>query len=497
MKDVVAYCRVSTNKDDQVNSFEAQKAFFTEYAEKNNLNLIRIYADKGITGTSTKKRIEFNQMMQDSEREIFDTILVKDVSRLARNTVDLLDSVRKLKALNIEVIFITADMTTYSKDSELLLTMLGAVAQEESVNMSKRVKFGKQRNAIKGKVPNLCYGYIKTKGDYFNLKINNIEAEIVKEIFDLYVNQGYGSHKISKILNNRGLTSLRGVPWTVTSVSRILKNKIYAGYVINQKVEVKDIFTKKRQQKDREEWIEVENPNLRIIPLELWEQAQKVNENNNENPAIKQLRIRRSNKHLFSTLIVCSVCGYSFRRFEKKYKTHSKIWWGCSGRNHYGADYCCNTTKIIESELIEQLDNYFSGFKLNKANMIKMIENQIESSNDINKSNTALESERNTLVNRIEKYKQMFVAEIIKIDELERINNECKKRIKQIDLELNKTTNNDVKKCTVDYCNLISEQFSKFVSVEDMTNTELKRLINHIIVDENENVNINLNLNID
>ena len=125
MKDVVAYCRVSTNKDDQVNSFEAQKAFFTEYAEKNNLNLIRIYADKGITGTSTKKRIEFNQMMQDSEREIFDTILVKDVSRLARNTVDLLDSVRKLKALNIEVIFITADMTTYSKDSELLLTMLG------------------------------------------------------------------------------------------------------------------------------------------------------------------------------------------------------------------------------------------------------------------------------------------------------------------------------------------------------------------------------------
>lgn len=494
MKNVVAYCRVSTNKEDQINSFEAQKIFFTEYAEKNNLNLIKIYADEGITGTSTKKRIEFNQMMSDSEKKIFDTVLVKDVSRLARNTVDLLQSIRKLKSLSIEVVFITADMTAYDGNSELLLTMLGAVAQEESVNMSKRVKFGKQRNAVKGKVPNLCYGYIKTKGDYFNLQINDNEAEIVKEIFDLYVNQGYGTHKIAKSLNNRGLTSLRGVQWTVTSVSRILKNKIYAGYIINQKVEVADIFTQKRRMREKTEWIEVENQNLKIIPLELWEQAQQINEHNNQIPTIKQLRKKRSNTHLFSTLITCPVCGYSFRRFKREYKNNSRIWWGCSGRNHYGIDYCHNSTTIDENELITELDRYFSELVSHKEDMIKDIIHRLEN-DDNNKSNVALESELATLNKKRQKQKQMFEADIIDIDELKKQIIVIDKRIKEIEIELNQTkSKEEIKILATDYYKLFSEQFSKFVSVAYMTNAELKQLIKQIIADENENIEIELNL---
>ena len=250
MKNVVAYCRVSTDKEDQLNSFEAQKAFFSEYTKRNDLNLIKIYADEGITGTSTKKRDEFNKMMSDSSSGIFDCILVKDVSRFARNTVDLLKSTRKLKANGVNVIFITGNMQT-NESSEVILSIFGALAQEESANTSKRVKFGKRINAEKGKVPNFCYGYIKTKGDYFNLQINEQEAEIVREIFDLYVNQGYGTHKISKILNARGLKSLRGVNWTTTAVSRILKNKLYAGYVVNNVTEIEDFIEKTRRKKDK------------------------------------------------------------------------------------------------------------------------------------------------------------------------------------------------------------------------------------------------------
>ena len=143
MNNVVAYCRVSTEKTDQLNSFKAQKDFFAEYAKINGLNLVHIYADEGISGTKTKNRKEFNQMMRDSEAGMFNTVLVKDISRLARNTVDLLQSIRKLKALNIDTRFITANMATLG-ESEFMLTIFGALAQEESANMSKRVKFGKK-----------------------------------------------------------------------------------------------------------------------------------------------------------------------------------------------------------------------------------------------------------------------------------------------------------------------------------------------------------------
>ena len=129
--DVVAYCRVSTDKEDQLNSSDAQQEFFKEYAKTNNMNLIKIYADEGISGTKTKNRLAFNQMMKDSDLKKFNLVLVKDISRFARNTVDLLQNVRKLKALDIEMRFITANMTTLG-ESEFLLTVFGAIAQEES-----------------------------------------------------------------------------------------------------------------------------------------------------------------------------------------------------------------------------------------------------------------------------------------------------------------------------------------------------------------------------
>ena len=139
---IAAYCRVSTDKADQLNSLEAQKSFFQEYAGRAGHHLVRLYADEGISGTKIKKRKEFQRMMADAQRGLFDMVAVKDVSRFARNTVDLLESVRKLKALGIEVQFLTANMTSMG-NSEFVLTMLAAIAQEESANMSKRVKFGK------------------------------------------------------------------------------------------------------------------------------------------------------------------------------------------------------------------------------------------------------------------------------------------------------------------------------------------------------------------
>ncbi|MDE5569267.1 MAG: recombinase family protein [Ruminococcus sp.] len=491
MKNVVAYCRVSTNKDDQLNSFEAQKEFFTEYSKQNNYNLIRIYADEGITGTSTKKRKEFNEMMNDSKKGIFECVLVKDISRFARNTVDCLQSIRELSARDINVKFITSYMNTI-EGNELTLTMLAAIAQEESANMSKRVKFGKRINAEKGKVPNSCYGYIKTKGDYFNLQINESEAEVVREIFDLYVNKGYGTHKISKVLNDRGLTSLRGIAWSTTAVSRLLKNKIYAGYVINGRTEVKNFIEKTRRIKDESEWFEVEKPDLRIIPLELWEKAQNINKSNNIGLETT-IHQKRSNKHLFSTLITCSVCGYSFRRVQNKRKDHIRTYWCCSGRNHHGAKYCRNTTIIMENELIENIDNYFLSLIEDKQKFVSNIISQYKREQPEN-SDTALNKRLGVLQKKKQKQIQMFENDIITIEELKERTADIDRQIAKIRLELDiAETPEDIEKKLNQLYHKLSENFDKYSSVANMTNSELKTLIRGITADENGNINIELN----
>ena len=145
---IAAYCRVSTDKADQLNSLEAQKEFFSEYTKRTGDTLVRLYADEGISGTKIKNRKEFLRMMTDAEHGLFDMVVVKDISRFARNTVDLLQNVRKLKSLGIETQFLTANMTSMG-NSEFVLTIFGALAQEESANTSKRVKFGKKMNAEK------------------------------------------------------------------------------------------------------------------------------------------------------------------------------------------------------------------------------------------------------------------------------------------------------------------------------------------------------------
>ena len=291
---IAAYCRVSTDKEDQLNSLEAQKEFFSEYTKRTGDNLVRLYADEGISGTKIKNRKEFLRMMSDAEHGLFDMVVVKDISRFARNTVDLLQNVRKLKALGIETQFLTANMTSMG-NSEFVLTIFGALAQEESANTSKRVKFGKKMNAEKGRVPNIVYGYDKTIGDYFNLTINQEEAAVVRQIYEWYIKDGYGAAKISIFLNERGLRTKRNCQWSQNGVCRILTNELYTGKIINGKQEVTDFLTGQRADKDASEWMVVERPDLQIIDMETFEQAQQIMKSRGR--AFKVDKQRQSNKY--------------------------------------------------------------------------------------------------------------------------------------------------------------------------------------------------------
>ncbi|MCM1506443.1 MAG: recombinase family protein [Ruminococcus flavefaciens] len=491
MENVVAYCRVSTNKESQNGSFETQKKFFVDYAEKNNLNLVHIYSDQGITGTSIEKRPGFSQMIKDSEKGIFKCVLVKDISRFSRNVLDLIKCIRQLTGYKINVKFITMDMNTIDGD-ELMLILGGMISQQESANLSKRIKFSKRVNASKGTVPNSCYGYIKINGEKYNMAIDEEQAKVVKEIFDLYVNGGNGTHKIAKILNERGIKSAKGRQWSTTAVSRTLKNKIYAGYVINGKTEVENFITKKRIKRDKSEWIEVENSSLRIIPLELWEKAQTINNSNNTGLE-KTIHKKRSNKHLFSTLITCECCGYSFRRIQNKRKDYTRTYWGCSGRNRYGAEYCKNKTMIMEDELIENIDNYFQSLIKDRKKFVESIMNQYQKRQP-ESPEIELRKQLDNLQDLRQKNINLYMHNIIKFEEMQKKVADIDRQICEIKLKLDfiETPENMEKKLYQLY-RMLSENFEKYSSVANMTNAELRTLIKGITTDENGNVNIELN----
>ncbi|MDE6014768.1 MAG: recombinase family protein, partial [Acetatifactor sp.] len=488
-------CRVSTDKEDQLNSLEAQKEFFTEYTKRTGDNLVRLYADEGISGTKIKNRKEFLHMMADAEHGLFDMVVVKDISRFARNTVDLLQNVRKLKALGIETQFLTANMTSMG-NSEFVLTIFGALAQEESANTSKRVKFGKKMNAEKGRVPNIVYGYDKTIGDYFNLAINEEEAKVIRQIYQWYTKEGYGAAKISGMLNDRGCKTKRNCQWSQNAICRILTNELYTGKIINGKQEVADFLTGQRKDKDEDEWIVVDRPDLRIIEPEVFEEAQTILQSRNQ--AFHISHERQSNKYLFSTLIRCKECGWSFRRTVRTYK-NTYVRWVCSGHNGRGADSCPNAITVDEEELIEVLQEYFTDILKQKKKVIDHVVGEFQRVYKAKDENIAYEKELNTQLGRLQKsrqkYMDMYTDDLISREELNEKIGGMRKEIERLENELKMVSYHLTKGEQLEnILNSTFKQIEDIADVREMTNIQLKKLIQKIEVDKEGNVEIYLRL---
>ena len=492
---IAAYCRVSTEKEDQLNSLEAQKQFFTEYTKRTGDVLVRLYADEGISGTKTKNRKEFMRMMADADKGLFDMVVVKDISRFARNTVDLLQNVRKLKSLGIETQFLTANMTSMG-NSEFVLTIFGALAQEESANTSKRVKFGKKMNAEKGRVPNIVYGYDKTIGDYFNLEINKEEAAVIKQIFKMYTEEGYGALKIANHLNEQGVRTKRGCTWSQNAICRILDNELYTGKVINGKQEVTDFLTGKRTEKDETEWMVVERPDLRIIEPEIYEKAKEVRAAKSK--SFHLTSERESNKYLFSTLIKCKECGWSFRRTVRTYK-NTYVRWVCSGRNGKGADSCPNKTAVDEEELIQVLQEYFNRVLQQKNKVIDYVVKEFQRVYKAKDENAEYEKELNLQIARLQrmrqKYMDMYTDDLISREELNDKLGGTRQELDRLENELKMVSSNLTKGDQMEtILNDTFKQIEDITDVHEMTNVQLKRLIKKIEVDKDGNVDIYLRL---
>ena len=351
---VAAYCRVSTEKEDQVSSFESQKRFFREYIEKRpGWELYGIYADEGITGTSTKKRKEFNRMITDAESGRFGLIVTKEVSRFARNTLDALKHTRELKRLGIGVLFLNDNINTLDSDAELRLTIMSSIAQEESRKTSERVKWGQRRRMEQGVVFGRdMLGYDVRGG---KLYVNREGAQTVRLIYRKFLEEGKGTTAIARELQQEGLETARhGKNWTPAVVLRVLRNEKYCGDLVQKKTYTPDYLShRKKCNRGEEDFIVLRDHHEPIVSRETFERAQM--ELKNRSPA-PQNRKRQSVRYCFSGRIVCGCCGSRFVARTKSRKDKSRYRaWRCYEAALHGPSGCAVGRQVPDEALREAL----------------------------------------------------------------------------------------------------------------------------------------------
>ncbi len=480
----VAYCRVSTNKEEQLDSLESQQKFFAGYAKKNGYELVNIYADEGKSGTKIKNRTQLLKLLNDAAKDSFEAVLIKDISRLARNTVDFLTSIRKLKALNIRVVFVNYDQTS-SDSSEFMLTMLSAIAQEESANTSKRVRFGKRQNAQQGRVPNLVFGYDKIAGDYFHLRINEEEAAVVKRIFRMYTEKGMGAGRIALVLNQEGIKTKRGCTWTQNGICRILANEIYTGKVVNGKQEIEDFLTGKRINRTAEEWMVTDNPELKIISEEVFSRADIIRRNR----AALFPKAAKPQKHILSGMLKCRDCKTAFRRLERTYK-NTYITWVCNGRNSNGIHFCRNKTAVDEEELLEAVRCYFLKICEDNPSVVFRAFQDYGKKQKGQDADKTKERECTVILGgklrEKQKYMDMYIGDILTMDELKAVTDQINHEIHRLKLELEVIRTTREKGTGIGKIPDLRDLFQN----TDLLGFALARLIKYIEVDGDGNIDV-------
>ncbi len=378
---VAAYCRVSTDKEDQANSFENQQRYFREYINHQpDWELYEIYADEGITGTNTKKRAAFNRMIDDARQHRFDLIVTKEISRFARNTLDSLAYTRELKRMGIGVFFLNDSINTLNEDSEMLLTIKSTLAQEESRSTSTRVKWGQTRRMEQGVVfGRSLLGYDVQNG---KITVNQQGAEIVRMIFHKYVYERKGTTVIARELQEAGCKTLTGsTNWRNTVILKILRNEKYCGDLKQKKTITPDYLThQKKYNRGEEKFIFLRDHHEPIIEREVWNEAQREISRRNIDG---KYSTGHGNRYPLSGKIKCGKCGQSFvsrtrrRKDGIRYRT-----WRCStaaseGRCHVnssGSLSGCDVSYQLRDEVgIEMVQKSVNMLKLDTDSVIRSI----------------------------------------------------------------------------------------------------------------------------
>jgi len=345
---VAGYARVSTDSEEQENSYEAQVDYFTDYIrQRDDWEFVKVYTDEGVTGTSTRRREGFNEMIADALAGCIDLIVTKSVSRFARNTVDSLTTIRELKAHGVEVYFQKENIYTFDGKGELLLTIMSSLAQEESRSISENVTWGIRKSFSDGKVSMNYKSFLGyRRGEDDTPEIVPEEAEIVQTIYRRFL-EGNTVHEIARALTAAGIpTPMKRRVWCETTVQSILTNEKYMGDAVLQKTFCTDFLTKKMKKNEGElPQYHVRNSHPAIVSAEVFELVQMEIESR------RQYGSRYSGRGVFASKIVCADCGGFFG---------SKVWhsndpyrtviWRCN-RKYENKGQCCTTPHVREEAI--------------------------------------------------------------------------------------------------------------------------------------------------
>lgn len=358
-KRVAAYCRVSTDSEEQLNSYEAQKSYYTQkIADSPDWEMAGIYADEGISGTSMKKRTEFKKMITACKRGRIDLIITKSLSRFARNTVDCLETVRLLKANGIGVYFEKENINTLTESSEFLITLFSGFAQAESESLSKNVAWGWRKSAEAG---NVYFQYKRMlgyrKGTDGQPEIVPEEAKIIRRIYRRYL-AGCSLGQIKQELEQDNIPTAQKVErWSSAVIHNILTNEKYMGDALLQKTYITDCISKKvKKNMGERPMYYVENNHPAIIPRETFDQVQKEMTRRSSKRKVLQKSGKTelgkySGKYALTELLVCGECGSPYKRVTWARNGKKRIVWRCVSRLEFGTKYCHNSPTLDESRL--------------------------------------------------------------------------------------------------------------------------------------------------
>ncbi|NLP23206.1 MAG: recombinase family protein [Syntrophomonadaceae bacterium] len=411
---VAAYCRVSTETEEQNSSYEVQVAHYTEFIKKNaKWEFAGIFADDGISGTNTKKREEFNRMIEECMEGNIDLVITKSISRFARNTLDCLKYIRQLKDKNISVYFEKENINTTDAKGEVLLTIMASLAQQESQSLSQNVKLGLQYRYQQGKVQvnhKRFMGY--TKDEDGNLIIVPEEAEIIKRIYREYL-EGKSLTGIGRELEKDGiLTAANKSKWRPETIKKILQNEKYIGDALLQKTITVDFLTKKRVKNEGHvPQYYVENSHEAIIPKELFLQVQEeVHRRSNIYTGADKNKRNYSSKYALSAITFCGDCGDIYRRVYWNIHGRKEFVWRCVTRIEQGPEVCKNRT-VKEDELYDAVMTAINRLLAGGNNMIKTLEENIHAvigdttEYKVSEINTLLEEKQKELISLANKGK--------------------------------------------------------------------------------------------
>lgn len=383
---VAAYCRVSTDDEEQLTSYEAQQNYYTDKIMTNrDWTMAGIFADEGITGTSARKRPEFLRMIRMCKQKKIDIVLTKSISRFARNTVDCLNYIRALRALGIAVIFEKENINTLEADSEILITMLGTFAQSESESISANVRWGKRQAMREGKA-NIQYDrlYAYEKGDDGNPKVIPEQAEVVRSIYNQYLT-GASLRMIKERLESEQILNVTGNPqWTITAIRGILTNEKYCGDVLLQKTYISDCISRKviRNTGQLPMYL-LQNHHDAIVKRKTFDavQTEMARRSAGKSPSKKNAPTgltSYASKYALSERLVCGECGTLYRRCTWSKGGKKRVVWRCVSRLDYGTKYCHNSPTLDEEPLQRTILAAINSIMSKKDTLIRQITSAME-----------------------------------------------------------------------------------------------------------------------